>query len=88
MPARAGVAESYYWLAQRSVVPPKEAFPRAKEAALQALAIDERSAEGIPLWPLPYTATTGSGKRPIGNSSVHSHSARIAPQFITLMPDT
>ena len=45
-PAYAGLAEAYYWLAMRSGLPPKEAFPKAKEAALKAIQMDDRLAEG------------------------------------------
>lgn len=44
-PAQAAVAETYYWMAQRSAMSPKDAFPLAKEAAQKALALDDRSAE-------------------------------------------
>ena len=44
-PAYAGLADSYE-LAGFGFLPPKEAFPKAKEAALKALEIDETLAEG------------------------------------------
>ncbi len=44
--AYAGLADSYYILAYYSFLPPKEAYPQAKEAALKALEIDDTLAEG------------------------------------------
>ena len=44
--AYSGLADSYYILAYYSFVAPKEFSPRAKEAALKALKIDETLAEG------------------------------------------
>ena len=44
--AYSGLADSYYILAYYSFVAPKESSPRAKEAALKALEIDDRLAEG------------------------------------------
>ena len=43
--AYAGLADSYSALADYGFVPPKEAFPKAKEAALKALEIDDTLAE-------------------------------------------
>jgi len=43
--AYAGLADSYSMLANFGFVPPKEAYPRAKEAALKALQIDDSVAE-------------------------------------------
>ena len=43
--AYAGLADSYSMLANFGFVPPKEAYPRAKEAALKALEIDDSVAE-------------------------------------------
>jgi len=43
--AYAGLADSYSFLSILSVVPPKEAYPKAKEAALRALEIDDTLAE-------------------------------------------
>jgi eukaryotic-like serine/threonine-protein kinase len=43
--AYSGLADSYSRLATSSSVPPKEAFPKAKEAALKALEIDDTLAE-------------------------------------------
>jgi eukaryotic-like serine/threonine-protein kinase len=43
--AYAGLAECYSWLPALAFVPPKEAYPRAKEAALKALEIDDTLAE-------------------------------------------
>ncbi len=43
--AYAGLADCYSFLAILSIVPPKEAYPKAKEAALRALEIDDRLAE-------------------------------------------
>ena len=40
-----GLADCYILLADYGFVPPKEAFPRAKEAALKALEIDDTLAE-------------------------------------------
>ncbi|MCA1557471.1 MAG: hypothetical protein LC731_02900, partial [Acidobacteria bacterium] len=45
-PAYAGLADSYNMLATYGVLAPTEAFPRAHDAALRALAIDDRLAEG------------------------------------------
>jgi eukaryotic-like serine/threonine-protein kinase len=48
--AYAGLADSYALLAGFGLAPPKEAYPRAKEAALKALEIDDTLAEAhIPL---------------------------------------
>jgi TolB-like protein/tRNA A-37 threonylcarbamoyl transferase component Bud32/Flp pilus assembly protein TadD len=44
--AYAGVADAYNLLARMALLPPKEAFARAKEAAEKALAIDDSLAEG------------------------------------------
>ena len=43
--AYSGLADSYSLLGNFGFVPPKEAFPRAKEAALKALEIDDTLAE-------------------------------------------
>jgi serine/threonine-protein kinase len=43
--AYVGLADSYHLLASYSVLPPKDAFPKAKEAALKALEIDEKLGE-------------------------------------------
>jgi TolB-like protein/Flp pilus assembly protein TadD/predicted Ser/Thr protein kinase len=43
--AYAGLADCYSFLSILSVVPPKEAYPKAKEAALRALEIDDTLAE-------------------------------------------
>ena len=43
--AYSGLADSYIALAVYGIAPPKEAFPKANEAALKALAIDETLAE-------------------------------------------
>ena len=43
--AYAGLADCYSCLAVYGFVPPKEAFPKAKEAALKALEIDDTLAE-------------------------------------------
>ena len=43
--AYAGLGDCYSFLAILSIVPPKEAYPKAKEAALRALEIDDRLAE-------------------------------------------
>lgn len=44
-PAYAATAEAYYWLAMRSGMPPKDAYPKAREAAQKALALDDGLAE-------------------------------------------
>ena len=44
--AYAGLADSYNILASYSALPPQEAFPKAKAAALQALELDDKLAEG------------------------------------------
>jgi adenylate cyclase len=44
-PAYAGIADGYDLLAANGVVPPKEGYPRAKEAALKALELDSALAE-------------------------------------------
>jgi TolB-like protein/Tfp pilus assembly protein PilF len=43
--AYSGLADCYCWLPGLAFVPPKEAYPRAKEAALKALQIDDTLAE-------------------------------------------
>jgi eukaryotic-like serine/threonine-protein kinase len=43
--AYAGLADCYSFLPQFAFVPPKEAYPKAKEAALKALEIDDALAE-------------------------------------------
>ena len=43
--AYAGLADCYSFLSITSVVPPKEGYPKAKEAALRALEIDDTLAE-------------------------------------------
>jgi serine/threonine protein kinase/Flp pilus assembly protein TadD len=43
--AYAGLADCYSWLPTLAFVPPKEAYPKAKEAALKALEIDDTLAE-------------------------------------------
>jgi TolB-like protein/DNA-binding winged helix-turn-helix (wHTH) protein/Tfp pilus assembly protein PilF len=45
-PAYAGLADSYSLLANYGAMPPLEAFPRAKAAALKALELDSNLAEG------------------------------------------
>jgi TolB-like protein/DNA-binding SARP family transcriptional activator len=44
--AYAGLADSYYVLGYYSALPPKEAFPKAKAAAMKALEFDDSLAEG------------------------------------------
>lgn len=44
-PAHSGLADCYWKLGQLGLLPPKEAFPRAKQAALRALELDDRLAE-------------------------------------------
>jgi serine/threonine protein kinase/Tfp pilus assembly protein PilF len=44
-PAYAGLADSYNMLAAESILSPKEAYPRAKAAAVKALEIDETLGE-------------------------------------------
>jgi serine/threonine protein kinase/TolB-like protein/Flp pilus assembly protein TadD len=44
--AYSGLADSYSLLAEYAYVAPKESYPRAKEAALKALEIDDTLAEG------------------------------------------
>jgi TolB-like protein/Tfp pilus assembly protein PilF len=44
-PAHAGLADSHILLAVWGIMPPKEAFPKAKAAALKALQIDDTLAE-------------------------------------------
>jgi TolB-like protein/tRNA A-37 threonylcarbamoyl transferase component Bud32/Flp pilus assembly protein TadD len=43
--AYAGLADSYILLAEYSLLPPKDAFPRAKAAVMKALEIEEKLAE-------------------------------------------
>jgi serine/threonine protein kinase/tetratricopeptide (TPR) repeat protein len=43
--AWAGIADSYEALANKNLVPPGEGYPKAREAALKGLAIDESRAE-------------------------------------------
>jgi TolB-like protein/DNA-binding winged helix-turn-helix (wHTH) protein len=45
-PAYAGLADSYSLLANYSALPPLEAFPKAKSAAVKALDLDHNLAEG------------------------------------------
>ena len=44
-PSWAGIANSYIVMAHHGTLPPKDAMPKAKVAALKALAIDDRLAE-------------------------------------------
>jgi serine/threonine-protein kinase len=44
-PAHAAIAEAYYWLAMRSGMLPEDAYPKAREAAQRALALDDGLAE-------------------------------------------
>ncbi|HXF49758.1 MAG TPA: protein kinase [Verrucomicrobiae bacterium] len=46
--AYAGLADSYNMLGFYSMLPPKEAFPKARAAALKSLEIDENLAEAYP----------------------------------------
>jgi serine/threonine-protein kinase len=46
--AHAGVADSYCILGFYTALPPREAFPRARDAALRALALDPRLSEARP----------------------------------------
>ncbi len=46
--AYAGLADSYNMLGFYSMLPPKEAFPKARAAALKAMEIDENLAEAYP----------------------------------------
>ncbi|HEX8072655.1 MAG TPA: protein kinase [Pyrinomonadaceae bacterium] len=45
--AYAGIADSYALLSDHSVLPPRDAMPKAKAAAERALAIDPQLAEGL-----------------------------------------
>ena len=44
-PAYSGVADSFVWLAHHGGLPPKEALPKAKQAAIKALELDPSLAE-------------------------------------------
>jgi tetratricopeptide (TPR) repeat protein len=44
--AHAGIADSYHLLCSYGTLPPKVGFPKAKEAALMAIKMDENLAEG------------------------------------------
>ncbi|HEX2714961.1 MAG TPA: winged helix-turn-helix domain-containing protein [Candidatus Acidoferrales bacterium] len=44
-PAYAGLADSYVVLANWGLMPPTEAYPKAREAAMKALALDDQLAE-------------------------------------------
>jgi eukaryotic-like serine/threonine-protein kinase len=43
--AYSGLADCYTWLPALAFLPPKEAYPKAREAALKALQLDDRLAE-------------------------------------------
>ncbi|NIM52940.1 MAG: tetratricopeptide repeat protein [Gemmatimonadales bacterium] len=43
--AHAGIAEAYMWLGNTGILRPKEAMPKAREAAIRALELDETLAE-------------------------------------------
>jgi len=45
-PAYSGLANAYLVLASNLLLPPREGYPKAKEFALKALAIDKKNAEG------------------------------------------
>ena len=68
--AYSGLADCYSLLADYGFVPPKEAFPRAKEAALKALEIDDTLAEAHASLAFNQRHTmTGTGQAARENSS-------------------
>ena len=80
----AGLADSYAILAGGGVVPPKEAYPKAKEAAQKALEIDDTLAEAhIPLavvkagydWDLPGSEDEFRRAIALNPSSARAHQA-------------
>ena len=46
-----------------NIMPPSEAFGRARAAAQKALAIDNKLAEPLQLWGLSHCTTTGTGRK-------------------------
>jgi TolB-like protein/Tfp pilus assembly protein PilF len=64
--AHAGVAEAYSWLGGTGILRPKNALPRAQEAAMRALELDESLAEshlqmGLLAWALDLDWTNAEG---------------------------
>ena len=65
--AYAGLADCYSLLAFNGNVPAKQKFPRAKEAALKALEIDDALAEAHSSLAISKRSTSGTGKPPREN---------------------
>jgi TolB-like protein len=69
-PAYSGLADTYALLGdwQYAVMPPKEAFPKAKAAAIKALELDSGSARPTTRWHSSWMASTGILTPPGRNS--------------------
>ena len=70
--AHAGIADSYAILGFYCMMPPTEAFPAAKAAALRALEIDPTWPSRILRWRTARCITTGTGPKRSGNSALRS----------------
>ena len=62
--AYAGLAHAWVLFAFFSLEPPAETMPRAKEATLRALALDDSLAEAHAAWPASRNSTNGTGRLP------------------------
>ena len=72
-PAWCGIADAWGVLGNIKAVPPAEAFPRAKSAALRALELDARlSQRRTPPSASCAGSSTGNGPRPSANSAWRS----------------
>jgi TolB-like protein len=74
--AYAGIADSFYILGINGNLSPREAFPKAKEAAIKALGLDPSLAQAMRRWQSSSSFTTGIGQGRTPSSNKPSHSIR------------
>ena len=72
--AYVGLADAYIMAGSYgySIMPPREAMPKAEAAVQKALDIDDTLAERMPHWPTSSSPTTGIGQAPNRSSNGQS----------------
>jgi adenylate cyclase len=78
--AYAGIADAYSYLAENFVVAPREVMPKAKQAAMKALDLDDSSAEAhtsLGIVKLDYERDRDGGQREIPVSDGRATGTRI-----------
>jgi hypothetical protein len=84
--AYVGLANSYGVMGANGWLPPKDTFPKAGAAAKRALEIDDGLAEGHSALGGLRCSTSGTGRRPSGNSGAPSTSTRASPTRTGCIP--